>query len=83
MAVEAYTEGGLSDKSSYECFHEFQFDVEDKERSGMPQMWEQVKFETFLEKNSCEMQEKLALTSRATQQRISHRFKSLKMNEIG
>ncbi|EFN81552.1 Histone-lysine N-methyltransferase SETMAR, partial [Harpegnathos saltator] len=80
--VEAYGETALSERSCHEWFQKFkngEFDVEDKERSGRPKVYEDTELEALLEEDSCQTQEELALTLEVTQQAISHRLKSLGM----
>ncbi|EFN76296.1 Histone-lysine N-methyltransferase SETMAR, partial [Harpegnathos saltator] len=72
----------LSEKSCREWFQKFkngEFNVEDKERSGRPKVYEDTELEALLEEDSCQTQEELALTLEVTQQAISHRLKSLGM----
>ena len=54
-----------------------EFDVEDKERSGRPKVYEDAELEALLDEDSCQTQKKLALTLGVTQQTISYRLKSL------
>lgn len=82
LLVEAYGEAALSERSCREWFHKFkngEFDVEDKERSGRPKVYEDAELETLLDEDSCETQEALALALGVTQPAISHRLKSLGM----
>ena len=77
MLVEAY--GALSERSCREWFQKFkndEFDVEDKERSGRPKVYEDAELEALLDEDSCQT---LALTLGVTQPAISHRLKSLGM----
>ena len=53
-----------------------EFDVEDKERSGKPKVYEDAELEALLDEDSCQT---LALTLGVTQPAISHRLKSLGM----
>ena len=82
MLVEAYGEAALSERSCREWFQKFkngEFDVEDKERSGRPKVYEDAELEALLDEDSCQTQEALALTLGVTQPAISHRLKSLGM----
>ena len=78
MLIEAYGEAALSERSCRERFQKFkngEFDIEDKDRSGRPKVYEDA-----------ELEELLARTLRVTQEAISHRLKSLRMiqkQEIG
>ncbi|KAM0736914.1 Mariner Mos1 transposase [Formica fusca] len=80
LLVEAYGETALSERSCREWFQKFkngEFDIEDKERSGRPKVYEDAELEALLDQHSCQTQEELALTLGVTQQAISHRLKSL------
>ena len=82
MLVEAHGEAALSERSCCEWFQKFKngkFDVEDKERSGRPKVYEDAELESSLDEDSCQMQKALALTLGVTQPAISHRLKSLEM----
>lgn len=82
LLVEAYGEVALSERSCREWFQKFkngEFDIEDKERSGRPRVYEDAELEALLDQDSCQTQEELALTLGVTQQAISHRLKSLGM----
>ena len=63
----------------FQKFKNGEFDVEDKERSGRPKVYEDAELEALLNEDSCQTQKELALTLGATQQAISHRLKSLGM----
>ena len=81
LLVEAYS-AALSERSCREWFQKFkngEFDVEDKERSGRPKVYEDVELEALLDEDSCQTQKELALTLGATQQTISYHLKSLRM----
>ncbi|KAM0729388.1 Mariner Mos1 transposase [Formica fusca] len=80
LLVEAYGEAALSERSCREWFQKFkngEFDIEDKERSGKPKVYEDAESEALLDQDSCQTQEELALRLGVTQQAISHRLKSL------
>ena len=82
LLVEAYGEAALSERSCREWYQKFkngEFDIEDKERSGRPKVYEDVELEALFDQDSCQTQEELALTLGVTQQAISHRLKSLGM----
>ncbi|GBP21246.1 Mariner Mos1 transposase [Eumeta japonica] len=84
LLVEAYNEAALSVRICHEWFKKFEkcdFDVEDKDRSGRPKIYEDVVWrkeeEKLLEEDSSQTQKKLALTLEVTRQAASHRLKSL------
>ena len=82
LLKDAYGASALSERSCREWFQKFKngdFDVEDKERSGRPKIYEDAELEALLDQDSCQTQEELALTLGVTQQAISHRLKSLGM----
>ena len=82
LLVEAYGEAVLSERRCREWFQKFKngvFDVEDKERSGRPKVFEDAELESLLDEDSRQTQEALALTLGVTQPAISHRLKSLGM----
>jgi len=53
--------------------------VEDKERSGRPKVYEDAELEALLDEDSCQTQKELVLTLGVTQHTISYRLKSLGM----
>jgi len=72
--------------SKFQKFKNGEFDVEDKERSGRPKVYEDTELEALLDEDSCQTQKELALTLGVTQQTISYRLKSLgisKAKELG
>ena len=79
LLVEAYGDAALSERSRewFQKFKNGEFDVEDKERSGRPKVYEDA--EALLDEDSCQTQKELALTLGVTQQTISYRLKSLEM----
>ena len=80
LPVEAYGEGALSERTCREWFQKFingDFDVEDKDRSGRPKIYEDAELEELLKEDSSQTQKELALTLEVTQQAVSHRLKSL------
>lgn len=82
LLVEAYGEVALSERTCREWFQKFKngdFDVEDKDRSGRPKIYEDAELEELLEEDSSQTQKELALTLEVTQQAVSHRLKSLGM----
>jgi len=82
LLVEAYNEAALSERTCREWFQKFKngdFDVEDKDRSGRPKIYEDAELEELLEEDSSQTQKELALTLEVTQQAVSHRLKSLGM----
>ena len=61
LLVETYGYAALSERSCREWFQKFkniEFDIEDKERSGRPKVYEDAKLEVLLDQDSCQMQEK-------------------------
>ena len=82
LLVEAYGDAALSERSCREWFQKFkngEFDVEDKERSGMAKVYEDAELEALLDEDSCQTQKELALTLGVIQQTISYRLESLGM----
>ncbi|GBP45781.1 Mariner Mos1 transposase [Eumeta japonica] len=78
LLVEAYNEAALSETSFRNWFQEFKngdFDVEDKNLSGRPKIYE----DADLEEDSSQTQKEFALTLEVTQQAVLHRLKSLGM----
>ena len=60
LLVETYGEAALSERSCREWFQKFkngEFDIEDKERSGRPKVYEDAELEALLDQNSCQTQE--------------------------
>jgi len=81
LLVEAYGDIALSEKSCRKWFQKFkngEFDVEDKERSEKPKVYEDAELEALLDEDSCQTQKELALTLRSDST-ISYRLKSLGM----
>ena len=77
LLAETYGEAALSERTCREWFQKFKngkFDIEDKERSGRPKVYEDAELEALLDQDSCQMQEELARTLGVTQQSISHRL---------
>ncbi|EGI60565.1 Mariner Mos1 transposase [Acromyrmex echinatior] len=65
LLVEAYGEAALSERSCRKWFQKFkngEFDVEDKERSERPKVYEDAELEALLNEDSCQRQKELALT---------------------
>lgn len=82
LLVEAYNEAALSERTCREWFQKFKngdFNVEDKDRSGRPKIYEDAELTELLEEDSSQTQKKLALTLEVTQQAVSRRLKSLGM----
>ena len=77
LLVEAYDDAALNERSCREWFKNGEFDVEDKERSGRPKVYENAELEALLDEDSSQTQKELALG--VTQQTISYRLKSLGM----
>ena len=60
LLVETYGEATLSERSCRERFQKFkdgEFDIEDKECSGKPKMYENAELEELLDQDSCQTQE--------------------------
>jgi len=82
LLTEAYGDAALSERSYREWFQKFkngEFDVEDKECSGRPKVYEDAELEALMDEDSCQTQKELAFTLGVTQQTISYRLKSLGM----
>ena len=78
LLLGTYGASALSERSC-ELFQKFkngEFDIEDKERSGRPKVYEDTELGALLDQDSRQMQEELACTSTlgVTQQAISHRL---------
>jgi len=74
LLVETYGDAALSERSCREWFQKFkngEFDVEDKERSGRPKVYEDAELEALLNEDSYQTQKELALTLGVIQQTIS------------
>ncbi|GBP43549.1 Mariner Mos1 transposase [Eumeta japonica] len=83
LLVEAYDGAVLSQRTHREWFQKFNnsdFDVEDKDRSGRPKIYEDAKLEELLEEDSSQTIKELELTLEVTQQVVSHSLKLLGMN---
>ena len=55
--LETYGEAALSERSCREWFQKFkngEFDIEDKERSGRPKVYENAELEALLDQDSCQ-----------------------------
>ena len=60
MRVETYGEAALRERSCREWFQKFknrEFDIEDKEHSGRPKVYEDAKSEALLDQDSSQTQE--------------------------
>ena len=60
LLVKTYGEAALNERRCREWFRKFkngEFDIEDKERSGMPKVYEDVELEALLDQGSCQTQE--------------------------
>ena len=60
LLVETYGNAALSEKSCREWFQKFkngEFDIEDKERSGRPKVYEDAELEELLDQDSCQTQQ--------------------------
>ena len=77
MLVEKYSESALGERSCRELFQNFkngEFDIEDRERSERPKVYEDAELEVLMDQDSYQTQEELARTLKVTQQAISHRL---------
>ena len=69
LLVEAYGDA-LSERSCCEWFQKFkngEFDVDDKEHSRRPKVYEDVELKALLDEDLCQTQKELALTLGVTQ----------------
>ena len=60
LLVETYGEAALSEKSCRESLQKFkngEFDIEDKERSGRPKVYEDAELKALLDQDSWQTQE--------------------------
>ena len=60
LLVETCDEAALSERSCREWYQKFkngEFDIKDKERSGMPKLYEDAELEALLDQDSCQTQE--------------------------
>ena len=59
LLVEAYGEAASSERSCqwFQKFKNGEFDIEDRERSGRPKVYEDAELEALLDQNSCQTQE--------------------------
>ncbi|EGI59352.1 Mariner Mos1 transposase [Acromyrmex echinatior] len=63
LLVETYGEVAFSERSCREWWKKFkngEFDVEDKERSGRPKVYEDAELKALLNEDSCQTQKELA-----------------------
>ncbi|GBP86369.1 Mariner Mos1 transposase [Eumeta japonica] len=75
-------EAAFSDRTCHEWFQKFNnggLDVENKDRSGRPKIYDDAELEELLDKDSSQKQKKFALILEVTQQAVSHHLKSLRM----
>ena len=57
LLVETYGEAALSKRRSCEWFQKFkngEFDIEEKERSGRPKVYEDAELDALLDEDSCQ-----------------------------
>jgi len=73
LLVETYGDAALSERSRewFQKFKNGEFDVEDKEHSGRPKVYEDAELEALLDEDSYQTQKELALTLGVIQQTIS------------
>ena len=60
LLLETYGEADLSERIRREWFQKFknnEFDIEEKECSGKPKVYEDTEWEALLNRDSCQMQE--------------------------
>ena len=60
MLVKTYGEAAVSERSCRELSQKFkndEFDIEEKERSERPKVYEDVELEALLDQDSCQTQE--------------------------
>ena len=60
LLVETYGEAALCERNFHEWFQKFKnakFDIEDKERSGRPKVYEDAELEALLDHDSCQTQQ--------------------------
>ena len=60
LVEKYYGEAALNERSCREWFPNFkngEFDIEDKERSGRPEVYEDAELEALLDQDSCQTQE--------------------------
>ena len=58
--VETYDEAALNETNCREWFQKFtngEFDIDDKERSGRPKVYEDAELEGLLDQDSCQTEE--------------------------
>ena len=82
MLVEIYDEAALSERSCREWYQKLKngkFDIEGKEHSGKPKVYEDAELEALLDQDSCQTQKELARILGVSQQAISQCLKSLEM----
>ena len=74
LLVEAYGDAALSERSCewFQKFKNGEFEVEDKECSGKPKVYEDAELEALLNEDSCQTQKELTLG--VTQQTISYHW---------
>ena len=82
ILVKTYGDHALLETTGREWFRRFKnndFDVEDKERSGIPKKFEDEKFEALLPEDSCQAQDELAESLGVDHITVSKRSKALEM----
>ncbi|GBP13544.1 L-dopachrome tautomerase yellow-f2 [Eumeta japonica] len=82
LLIKAYNEPALSERTCREWFQKFgngDFDVEDKDRSGGPKIYEHAELDELLEEDSSQTQKELALTLEVARRAVEHRLQSLGM----
>lgn len=82
LLVQTYGEHALSESKCRKWFSRFKnghFNVEDRERSGAPNKFEDAELEALLLEDSCQTQEQLAKKLGVTQECISKRLKAMGM----
>ena len=69
----------MKEREWFQCFKNDDFDVEDRHSGGKEKVFEDTELEALLEQDSCQNQEKLALSLGVTQQAILKRLKAMGM----
>lgn len=80
MLVEAYGDNALSKTTCKDWFRRFKagdFDVEDKERPGLPKKFEDIELQELLNENAAQTQQQLAEQLGVSQATISDRLKAM------
>ena len=82
ILVETYCDHSLSEityRDSFRHLKNYDFDVEDKESSSAPKMFEDKEFEALLHEDSCQAQAELTESFRVDHTTVSKHLKVLGM----